>query len=367
MANELRSALAERRKSPSPVCWPVTLNLNNTLACNLRCTMCAQAFGVPQTVMDPWVYRIIRDELFDRVSELDLTVMGEPFCLPKPFLAEVLGDVERFDLRLKMTTNATLFADDDQLRRIARAASNITISIDAATKETYERIRVGAKWERTVGNIERLGRIIRDLPFYRRPILDFNYVLMRSNLDELLPFLRKAKEWGGFAVTLSPVIELHPLLAQEVLDPSDPHLRRLLAAARAEALRLRLGLDTGSLYVNRPPETLDSRALRRIRELRMWIASFRPFFSMGMSFLYQRFLHRIRVAERECPFLWNKVYLGLDGSVNTCCHPEYLTTGSILRTSFPAIWNGSRYQGIRKTLNTNNPAAPCKDCHLLRR
>ena len=76
---------------------------------------------------------------------------------------------------------------------------------------------------------------------------------------------------------------------------------------------------------------------------------------------------RVKVASRECGFLWNKAYLQFDGTVSTCCHPSYIVTGNVAERSFHEIWNGKRYRALRATLNTDHPAAPCADCHLLRR
>jgi hypothetical protein len=72
--------------------------------------MCEQALeDIPQQVMDIDLYRKVRDEMFEHISDLALRTMGEPFCATRAFIDELLWDVERFDLRLHVTTNATLF------------------------------------------------------------------------------------------------------------------------------------------------------------------------------------------------------------------------------------------------------------------
>lgn len=146
--NEILNVAEERLKRPKLTSWPVCLNLTNTLACNLRCSMCQQTLDeIPQRVMDIELYRKVRDELFEHISEVSLTTMGEPLCVPRGFLEELISDIERFDLRLHLTTNATLFGSTAQLDRLAAIAGIVMISIDGASRETYERIRARGRWD----------------------------------------------------------------------------------------------------------------------------------------------------------------------------------------------------------------------------
>ena len=367
LTNEMRSILEERWKRPSCRSWPVVVNLNNTTVCNLRCIMCPQALqDVPQKVMSPAVYEHVRGELFERASELSLTVMGDPFCIPRPFFDQILDDVERYGLRLEITTNATLFGDDQQLERLARLATKIVISIDGATRETFERIRVRGNWERTVANVERLCTAIRRLPFRRRPLLYLNYVLMASNAGEFPLLLDHARRWGAYAVTGSPMIALDPSVAAEAIDvDADPEVRESLAEASAKAFRYGIGLRIAGMAKPLPrPPAWDLRLLPY--RLRAWSIPWRPVLTQGLHYLAQKALHRFRVAPRECGFLWHKAYVQIAGRVSTCCHHDYLITGDLTASPFPSIWNGKRARGIRAALNSEHPAAPCRDCHLLR-
>lgn len=368
--NELRSIYEERMKRPSLEAWPVLINLNHTTVCNLRCIMCEQALDdIPQKIMEPEVYHRIRDELFERASEVSLTVMGDPLCVPKSFLDELLDDIDRFDLRLEITTNATLFGSDEDLEKLSRVTNKMVISMDGATKETFERIRVRADWERTVANIERFCRIRSSLPVHRRPLLYLNYVVMQSNLDELPLFIEHAHRWGAYSVTGSPMISAHPSIQHEAIRPDDPHVQEVVHAARELAYRYGISFRIPGLDVPVPVDATPARwnPSRITSRLKAWWNPWRPTFTLGLNYLAQKALHRFKVAPRECGFLWNKAYLQFDGTVSTCCHPSYIVTGNVAERSFHEIWNGKRYRALRETLNTDHPAAPCADCHLLRR
>ena len=256
--NELRSIIDERLKRPSPKAWPVYVNVQHTSVCNLRCIMCPQGFDtVPQEIMDLEVYRRIRGQAFEHASELSLSVMGDPFCVPAAFLEEILDDVEWHGLRLEITTNATLLGKPARIERIARLTTRMIFSIDASSKEVLERVRVGVKWEQVVGQIEAFRDACRRLPLWDRPLVCFNYVVMNSTLEDLPHFLELAHEWGGHEVRASPLNSVdtgvtHESLIEEELDFSSERVREVLRKARRIAerkgvvLRLMGGLDAAA-------------------------------------------------------------------------------------------------------------------------
>ena len=365
LRNELRSVLEERGKRGSLKAWPVTLYLYHTTVCNLRCVFCEQAFGVPQLLMRPEVYARIRDELFEHVSELALTVMGEPLCAPSAFVGQLLDDAERFDLRLEMTTNATLLGPDEQLRRFLRRAHRINVSVDGATAATYEALRPPAKWCKLTENLDRMARLRRELPVWRRPMMVFNYVLMRQNLDELPAFVDLAAGWNAHAVHVMPLLEVDPSLRGELIDPAEEGVRATLDRAMERALARGVQLRVHGVELSPPPP----RSVRE-RARRAWyrlMSSLRPTGAQGPYNLMQKVGHRFRVAKRECPFLWSKAYALLDGKVCTCCkHPGAFVTGDLMEEDFGGIWNGEQYRRLRETLNTDEVAPACRDCYLLR-
>lgn len=362
----MRAQVAERMQSPRLANSPVHINLNHTLICNLRCTMCEQGLGsVPQRVMDLAVYRRVREQMFDVISEVSLTVMGDPFCVPKPFLNEILDDIERYDLRLEITTNALLFGDDRELVRLARLLNKLVISIDGATKETYERIRKPGKWSRLTENVERFQRARRSLPPWQRPLVHFNYVVMKSNLEELPDFVDLCAKWDAYAVSAAMLITVDPAIAHEALDEHDPHVRAVLAEARRRAWAHGLNFKVGG---SKPMLDEDRRSMRApiaVRARQTWNA-LRPVFTLGTNYLWERVGRRVRPLKRECPYLWSKAYVQIDGAVGTCCHPRFYLTGDLKTNSLDEVWNSKRYRGLRASLNTDHPADACRDCHLLK-
>jgi len=92
---------------------------------------------------------------------------------------------------LRLLTNGTLFTPEKwkELRSHTDAKIMMTVSIDAATKETYESIRRGGHFDQLEKNMEYAAELRKrgELSYLR-----FNFVVQRKNYQEMIPFV----EWG---------------------------------------------------------------------------------------------------------------------------------------------------------------------------
>jgi len=125
-------------------------------------------------------------------------VMDEfQFTGGEPFLSKWLQTyLAEFDTtsgqKLGFTTNASLlhqFRND--LEGLPRL--HLGISLDAATKETYAKIRQGGDWEQVTKNVNWFA----EQRLRRRPMWDTGrlaYVIMRSNYEEIPAFAEWARE-----------------------------------------------------------------------------------------------------------------------------------------------------------------------------
>lgn len=135
---------------------PVRLWVELVSTCNLRCVMCPNK-DLPEKdrgFMDFEVFKKIIDEAKEFVSEVNLYHRGESLLHPQ--LEEMIQYAQEKGLYTKIHTNGTLL-DDELIKKLLRSGLNrITFSYDAYDKETYEKIRVGASYERVMENIRRL-------------------------------------------------------------------------------------------------------------------------------------------------------------------------------------------------------------------
>jgi molybdenum cofactor biosynthesis enzyme MoaA len=92
-------------------------------------------------------------------------------------------------------TNGMLFPEKwSKISNMAPMIREIQISIDAASKETYEKIRRGGKWERLRDSINYMQELKRrkELSF----ALQACFVVQASNYNEIPAFVDLSREWG---------------------------------------------------------------------------------------------------------------------------------------------------------------------------
>jgi organic radical activating enzyme len=145
--------------------FPVHLLIEPTSVCNLRCPMCFQSDKSFRSrglmgLMDFELYKDVIDQAADEgAGAISLGSRGEPFLHPR------LGDMLRYASEkqkffdLKINTNATKMDEQACHDLLSGGVNVITLSIDAEEKNLYEEIRVRAKFEEVLENVERLVRI----------------------------------------------------------------------------------------------------------------------------------------------------------------------------------------------------------------
>src|SRR5207245_11347316 len=79
---------------------------------------------------------------------------GEPFMAPH--LRDMILAAEETGIRLGFTTNGTLWDDSMIDFMIEHRVESLCVSMDGATKETYEQARIGADFDKVVYNLNRL-------------------------------------------------------------------------------------------------------------------------------------------------------------------------------------------------------------------
>ena len=178
---------------------PKFLQVEPVGQCNLRCRMCpipfrqdGPPFG-PPAFMDFDTFTRLLDQ-FPDLDELQLQGLGEPMMHPRLF-DMVAYAVARGVKRVSTNSNMTLLNRERAERCVTSGLTELHISIDGATAATYEHIRVRAKFDRVIANVELLRDTKRRLRSHR-PWLRLVVVAMRRNLEEFPDLVRLAHRLG---------------------------------------------------------------------------------------------------------------------------------------------------------------------------
>ncbi len=124
--------------------------------CNLRCVMCPQSTGhiLKKGFMDLTLYKKILAELKRlKVQRINLFMGGE--SLVNKNIIEMMRMAGDAGIPVRLHTNATLLTKDIASKLLdCRSLEEISFSFDGEDKDYYERVRVNAKYERTLENIK---------------------------------------------------------------------------------------------------------------------------------------------------------------------------------------------------------------------
>jgi radical SAM protein with 4Fe4S-binding SPASM domain len=187
--------------------FPKFIALEASRLCNLKCTMCAlHSDFIDHSHTDHHPkhfdlghYRSIIDQIQPYRDFLCVAPQfwGEPFM--SPYLKEMIRYAKANGVRLSFTTNGTLWDDEMIDFMIEQKVDALCVSMDGATKETYEQVRIGASYDKVVRNLNRLLRRKRELGS-AVPYLQINMALFPENRHEQDKLVQ---DWLGRANVVS--------------------------------------------------------------------------------------------------------------------------------------------------------------------
>ena len=288
-------------------------------------------------------FKGIIDEL-PHLEKVTLQGLGEPLLAPD--LLRMINYAAARGIRMGFNTNG-MFLTPDRSERLVRAGLDwLHVSLDGATKETYEDIRHGSRFERVRENVIGLVQVMSRLGA-ERPRVMLVFVAMRRNVHELPALVRLASEWGIRALWVQNLSH-----SFGDTDPSGSY-REIREYAHSEALW----------------GQADEAELERI---------FAEAVVLGEEFEVELRLPRLKepvsVPRKEgqpgCHWPFESAYLTHDGKVQPCCMvmgSDRSVLGDVNRQRFGEIWQGREYEEFRSgLLGDAEPPEVCRGCSLYR-
>ena len=307
--------------------------------CNLRCRMCPVRYREASNAFMAWeAYTSIVDQL-PALSELHLQGLGEPLLHPRFF--DMVRYAAARGVAVSLNTNLTLLTPAKAELAATCGLHAIHVSVDGATPETYERIRVDARFDRLERNMLRLVDALRR---HASPTeLRVTAVAMRENLDELAALVELTARWGVRALSVQHLCHdfgestlparyapMRDFVADQTLLEVEPaHVERAFGAARAAAQRL--GIEVRLPRVTPLHHAPDTPGRTR------------------------------------CDWPWRGPYVAYDGTAMPCCMiatPDRASLGNVVRDGVDAVWNGTAYEDFRARLGSADPPEICKSCSV---
>ena len=134
---------------------PIRLWIEPTSVCNLACVMCPNKDLIKEQrgFMELELFQKIVDEAKDFAFDVHLLHRGESLSHPDFF--KMVRYAHDAGLTTRFHTNGTLLTEEKSRLLLDSGLDQFAFSFDGFTAEDYEKIRVNASFEKTVGNIIR--------------------------------------------------------------------------------------------------------------------------------------------------------------------------------------------------------------------
>jgi len=315
------------RLTPYPWCIEVEV----TTKCDKKCIICEHTYWSEKS-MD-----LSFDDFKKIVDQFPNLIWFNPTGEGSAFLNK---DFLRMLRYLKSKSKFIFFNDnfeevnEDLIREIMEiGVDRIEVSMDGASKETYEKIKAGCDFNKVMNNLRTLLQLKREMNF-PIPEICFHYIITTFNVHEMPQFVELIHSLGdrnslgpGSYINFSGLLEF-----KEIMD--------LVAEVPTEIM-----------------QTVEKKA----KELNIGV-------------MWTHHSHQEKPPITKC-VAWSEPYVLMGGYVVSCCgvlmcnRRPFLrkhSFGNLLQEPFKDIWCSERYRKFRQMVPKPKGEIPilCKGCRV---
>ena len=293
------------------------IGIDITNGCNFHCTFCPRN-NEKISFMSTEDFNSILIKISKNINSLLLCCAWE-FAIAKN-AAEIVGCLKNFKIpHITIYSNGSNMTNTLANAVIDAKVNHYTISIGEAKKETYERIRRGGNFQKTLANIKKLNEVKKERNS-NYPIIGANLTLMNSNIDELIDFVYLANDIGVNHILGRPLILNAGLDVNHEIITDHDKANKIIELARIKALELNIDFSIPSYNKD---EVVDNK---------------------------------------NCKAPWNRLYIACDGGVSICPRVhKYVCIGNLLEQPLKDIIKGEKICEIKKQFlfgTFDNPVCP---------
>lgn len=186
---------------------PSSVNICIDHSCNLYCESCRENIQMADEKQLATAYKVadkVEKDILPYVNFIMMAGNGEVF-LSKVYKKLWMSKAGKKSRYFQILSNGTLFTKAMwQMFEAGRESSVLLcVSIDAATEETYRKIRRGGSWNNLMKNMKFAGTLRANgkINYFR-----LNFVVQRENYKEIPQFIQMAKMFNADRVLLTRIL-----------------------------------------------------------------------------------------------------------------------------------------------------------------
>ena len=295
---------------PSHGFLPMTLSIEPTTACNLRCPECPsglRTFTRPTGNLKEDLFTKVIDEVKDSLIYLIFYFQGEPFINPN-FLDMIIYASTK-GIYTITSTNGHFLSDDIAKRTVESGLDRLIISIDGTTQEVYEKYRKEGRLENVLAGTRNIINWKKRLNS-KSPHVIFQFLVVKPNEHQIEDVKKLAEEIGVDEVKLKSAQIYDYQKGNPLIPKNEKYSRYTKQSDGSYTLKYNI--------------------------------------------------------EDACWKMWHSAVITWDGTVVPCCFDKdaKYDMGSISSdTTLNSVWSNSKYQEFRQSVFTDRSSIDiCQNC-----
>ena len=167
----------------APVPWDIEVEI--TTRCYLKCVMCEHTYWKDKSYLNQDLSLEQFKDIVNSMPKLKwINMTGEGSSFLNPDFMEMIRFVKSKSIYLDFSHDFLFMTDEIARELIDLGVERIYLSIDAATKETYEKVRVGSDFDKVTNNIKRFIQLKKEMnsPI---PEMCFRMTFFNENIHEV--------------------------------------------------------------------------------------------------------------------------------------------------------------------------------------
>jgi radical SAM protein with 4Fe4S-binding SPASM domain len=295
----------------SPKHWgkPMSLSIEPTTACNLRCPECPsglRSFTRPTGKLSLDLLSKTLNEVRHHCTYINFYFQGEPYLHPSFFDMVRLAD--KAGIYTATSTNAHFLDNERAKKTVESGLDRLIISIDGTEQTTYESYRKEGSLEKVIEGIKNVVKWKKELKS-KTPHIIFQFLVVKPNEHQIEEVKILGKEIGVDEVKFKTA-QIYDFENGNELIPSIDKYSRYKQTSN------------GKWQIKNP-------------------------------------------LDNHCWRMWSGAVITWDGKVIPCCFDKdaHHSMGTLMDTTFTEIWNSGQYKNFRKSvLTSRSEIEMCKNC-----
>lgn len=293
-----------------PVVWgmPVSYSIEPTNHCNLKCPECPSGLGAltrPLGLLKLEDFKNWIDQIKETGFYVQLFFQGEPYINKQ--LPEMIKYAQSQNVYISISTNGHFVNEKNVDLVVENAPDKLIFSVDGLDEESYQKYRVGGTFAQADEGLRLLVKRKNDKG-YKKPFIEFQFIVMKQNEDQLDEVTKYGNDVGVNKVVFK-TMQISSYESAAKFLPSNRKYRRYI-------------LENGTFRIKNK-------------------------------------------LKNHCFALWRTSVITWDGKVVPCCFDKdaEFELGLLNGRSFREIWKSEEYNNFRKGVLDNRAGLDmCTNC-----